>query len=319
MAAGVGIGFNLGAATGYLFIDATGLRRGLNTAQSSFDAFQSKVANRSAAATKAANAAVASANSAVLSSAATQARLSGLQSNVVSATANATLQIADSYEKRGKAIAELTKVSTEEQARVAAAEQNALEATKKRDALEQKIANAQRQRARTTDPAEKARLDKQIAGYTRAYNAAVLAATSANRSLAQIRNSASKNIDTATKRAVSVVTAANAAQIRSVDAVRADRLGRRHLGEAAIGASRVDAELHAGRLRLLGRAGEAAGDQLEAVVEPGGDAVHATDEGPLPAAHHADPQPPPGPSLCLRALADHEVSFLEVVEERRGK
>ena len=65
-------------------------------------------------------------------------------------------------------------------------------------------------------------------------------------------------------------------------------LGLGHLLERAVAALRIEAELGRRRLgaRRIGR--QRAGDQLELAVHARGDAVHAADEGALPAAHHAE-------------------------------
>ena len=75
-----------------------------------------------------------------------------------------------------------------------------------------------------------------------------------------------------------------------VYAVVARRLRGRHLGEAAVGALRRQAQVRRRGPGLVGIGGERAGHQLVAVVDPGGDAVHGADEGVAPAADHAEPQ-----------------------------
>ena len=90
-----------------------------------------------------------------------------------------------------------------------------------------------------------------------------------------------------------------------VDPVLAPRLALGHLGEVAVAARRIEAQLLARGLRLLGRGGERAGHQLVAPVQTGGDPVHPTDERPLPAADHAQPQPAARPGFRLRTLAHH--------------
>jgi hypothetical protein len=90
-----------------------------------------------------------------------------------------------------------------------------------------------------------------------------------------------------------------------VDGVLALGLGLGHLGEAAIGAGGIDAEFEARRLRFLGRAGEAAGDQLVAIVQPGGDPVHTANERALPAADHAEAKASLGGCTDPAALAGH--------------
>ena len=57
----------------------------------------------------------------------------------------------------------------------------------------------------------------------------------------------------------------------------------------AVGAMCSSAALARARARI-GR--QRAGHQFVAVVQPRGDAVHGADEGALPAAHHAEPEPP---------------------------
>lgn len=219
---GVGVGFNLGAATGYLFVDATGIRRGLDVAQTSFASFEQKAEQRSQQATRALNAATAATKSAILSTAATLASQANAQSQVVAATASASLQIADSYDRRGKAIAALTKTTLMENQRVADAEAKALELQKKRADLEKRIRQNQDRKDRgLTTGLGGGNVDKEIAGLTRALNKVKQDSATANRSLGQIRKSAVKNIEVATAASNAIVTAANAQQARSLDAVRA--------------------------------------------------------------------------------------------------
>lgn len=209
---GIGGGFNLGIATGYLFVDATGVRNGLNQAASAFDQFKSKVDARSAQAVKSTDAAAKASASAALGAASTQARLASNQSAVVSATANATAQITRSYETRGKAISALSQVQKTEDARVQKAEQIAQTAVQKRDALEAKLNAKKDLRLQVTDPAAVTTLNKQIAGITSAYNKSVTVAGNANRSLAAIRASASKNIADESKKQQGIIEGANKSQ-----------------------------------------------------------------------------------------------------------
>lgn len=212
---GVGVGFNMGAATGYLFVDAAGVRRGLDQAQGSFEQFQSKVQARSAQATRAMNAAASAQQTAILGAAQTTSRLQANQQAVVAATANASAQITRSYEQRGNAIASLGRVTQAENARIQAAEAKAAALTKKRDDLAAKIQSRRDLRALATDPAQIQTLNKQVAGLTRAYNQAVKDAGNASRSLAQIRRSASANIATEVGAATRAVDLANRAQVAS--------------------------------------------------------------------------------------------------------
>jgi len=73
-----------------------------------------------------------------------------------------------------------------------------------------------------------------------------------------------------------------------LDAVGAAGLGPCHLGEGAVGAASVEAELGGGSPRALRIGGQGSGYQRELAIEPGGDAVHRADEGALPAANHAE-------------------------------
>ena len=79
-----------------------------------------------------------------------------------------------------------------------------------------------------------------------------------------------------------------------LDAVAARRLRLRHRRVVGIAAVLGEAEREPGSPRLLGAGRERAGQQLVVVVEPGGDAMHATDEGALTASDHAEPDPPAG-------------------------
>ena len=76
------------------------------------------------------------------------------------------------------------------------------------------------------------------------------------------------------------------------DAVRPLLFSRRHRDVIVVAARRVEADVGRRGMRLLRRRGERAGDQFEAIVDPAGDPVDATDEGALPATDHAQPDAP---------------------------
>src|SRR5690606_808905 len=71
-----------------------------------------------------------------------------------------------------------------------------------------------------------------------------------------------------------------------LDAIRTLGFRLRHLLIGAIDAVRIEAELDARHFRLFRVGRERARNELELAVHPCGYAVHAADEGPLPAAHH---------------------------------
>ena len=84
-----------------------------------------------------------------------------------------------------------------------------------------------------------------------------------------------------------------------VDAVVARRLLLRHLLEAGIGALGRDPQLRGRRPGPCRIGAERARDQLVAVVQTRGDAVHGADERALAAADHAQAQPAPELALAL--------------------
>ena len=84
-----------------------------------------------------------------------------------------------------------------------------------------------------------------------------------------------------------------------VDAVGARGFLGRHFLEARIGPLRRDPQLGGGCFGAFRIGAERARDQLVAVVEARGDAVHGADERALAAADHAEAQPAPEPALAL--------------------
>ena len=71
-------------------------------------------------------------------------------------------------------------------------------------------------------------------------------------------------------------------------AVGPRRLARDHLLHCGVGAFRCDADLRRRSPGPLRRRREDPGDNLEFTVQPGGDAMHAADEGTLATADHAE-------------------------------
>lgn len=75
-----------------------------------------------------------------------------------------------------------------------------------------------------------------------------------------------------------------------VDAVSAALLALRHCGGVGIDPGGIEQEILARKAPALGIGGERAGDELPAVVQPRGDAVHRPDEGAASTADHAEAQ-----------------------------
>jgi hypothetical protein len=222
---GFGAGIPMGVATGYLFVDGSGVRGGLRTASQAFREFEQQAAKASAAAVAKANAAAAAAKSATFLDAATLSRQAALAANVATATADAQARITKSYGDRESALRRLSSIDAAETAKIIAAKQAAQKAEEALFRKQQEITQQQQVLARARTPQQRQFASAQLNVLLQDEAALISARQAAQNALAATTATAQNRIARATRAASSIVSQANIEQLiatnKARDAVKA--------------------------------------------------------------------------------------------------
>ena len=162
MAIGVGAGINLGSATAFLFVDASGMRRGLQQAEAALNSFEKKQEQTARAVGRSQAANITATITGANAIASTGPDITGANDKAAEAAKNATRIIDEAYQERNRAINAHAQLVARLGPQIAGEEQNISKLVQERVAAEKRASDIENQLNRTGAAAPTSRVSAQL-------------------------------------------------------------------------------------------------------------------------------------------------------------